>query len=181
LKKDVLQQLLVAQFLRSPSLALIRRSVLEIEGVFDEEIIGTSDWDLWLRLGRSAQFQADPTPQVIYRRHAGQQSQYRRLACKRGNVLVLEKTARWLADRRPDLLPLLHRQLARRYNAYAKAQVAAGDDVPAILRSIQAAHAYQPLSPRTYLEFARLACYWALKRTPALSQETSWHVEEKGS
>lgn len=44
--------LVFADFVGTPSSVLLPRSVLEDVGVFDENIKGNSDWDLWLRISR---------------------------------------------------------------------------------------------------------------------------------
>ena len=155
---DALAQMIAGNFIRSPSQALIRRSAIEAEGAFDETIVGTSDWSLWLHLARSTKFAGDPAPLVLYRRHGSQQSRdMRRMRC--GGITVLEKEREWIARERPDLLPLLQHHLAQRYYVYTKAQMKLGDDVPAVYRTLRTAVACSPGTLRIYQGFARLACY----------------------
>ncbi|MHB9110290.1 MAG: glycosyltransferase family 2 protein [Armatimonadota bacterium] len=155
---DALAQMIAGNFIRSPSQALIRRSVMEAEGAFDETIVGTSDWSLWLHLTRSSRFAGDPAPLVLYRRHKGQQSKDMR-RMRRGGIIVLEKEREWIARERPGLLPLLQHHLAQRYYVYAKAQMRLGDDVSAVYRTLHTAVVCSPATLRTYQGFARLACY----------------------
>lgn len=159
---DFLAEMIDRCFIRSPSLTLIRREALEAAGVFDEEIIGTCDWDMWLRLARSVAFHLDPSPLVRYRVYGNQQSQNQPLM-RRGNIVVLEKQRQWITGNRPDLLPFFRRTLSRRYYLYLETQLAMGDDVPAIRHTLAAAFANRPASLRVYKGYGRLAWY-ALRR-----------------
>jgi len=160
---DPLAQMISGCFLHSPSFALIRRTVFEAEGGFDGQFIGTSDWDLWIRLARRTQFHYDPSPRVLYRRYAAQLSAKRGLMFK-ANIAVLEKTLAWAAQDRPDLQPLIRRQLARWYNRYARTQMARGDNAQAIRESLSQALAYHPMSLHAYRLFSVLAGYTLKKR-----------------
>lgn len=138
LQADALEQLLTRCIIRSTSIVLFRREAFEAAGGFDDAIIGTADWDLYLRLASSTPFAADPARLVQYRWHPGQQvCDKRRMHA--GNVTVLEKAKGWLPAVRPDLRAHLRRQLARRYYAMARQQIIDGDDSHAVLQTCRAA------------------------------------------
>lgn len=64
---DVYAQLLVVNFLANGSNPLIRKQALKEVGEFDKSLVGTEDWDMWLRLAARFHFVAVPTPQILYR------------------------------------------------------------------------------------------------------------------
>jgi len=163
LATDILKQVLARNMIRTPSLALIRRSVLEAVGGFDEKIICTADWDLWIRLARLTTFHADAERLVLYRYSAGQQSK-NLLRMRRGGVVVLQKALEWVKQERPDLLPILHRRLAHLYSRYAWTQMSAGEEIPAVLHSLTSAFSSDPLTWRVYLGFFRFAGYALARR-----------------
>lgn len=60
--------------------AMIRRSVLDQLGGFDEDLHGVDDWDLWIRIGWEFRIVGIPDVQVIIREHGGNQGKrYRRM------------------------------------------------------------------------------------------------------
>jgi glycosyltransferase involved in cell wall biosynthesis len=155
---DALAEMIACCVIRTPSQALIRREALEAVGGLDLECPGTEDWELWLRLARTTRFATDPTPHILYRVHANQQSNGE-LLMRRGGILALEKQGQWIADHRPELLAHFHRHLSRRYYLFAEAQFAAGEPAPAIYRTLVTARAHRPASTRIYQAFGRLAAY----------------------
>ncbi|MGH9800390.1 MAG: hypothetical protein ACRD82_08505, partial [Blastocatellia bacterium] len=67
------KQLLRSNVIGSPSAVLVRHSVLETHGGFDEDrrILGVEDWELWTRLAYHAPLICRRQPLVRYRRHTG--------------------------------------------------------------------------------------------------------------
>ncbi|MGK7900453.1 MAG: glycosyltransferase [Hormoscilla sp.] len=70
LNGDVYAHMLVVNFLICGSNPLIRRQALDEVGEFDKSLMGTEDWDMWLRLAARFHFVAVPTPQILYRQVA---------------------------------------------------------------------------------------------------------------
>ena len=159
---DAMRQMLISCIIRTPSQVLVRRSLLEAAGGFDEGMRRAEDWDLWLRLAGITGFHADPACAVLYRRHPGQLTG-ERLGMHLGDIAVLEKTRGWCGERRADLLPLLRSRLAVAYYKLAKQQIARHEEIPAIYHSMKTAVACHPGTLRAYQGFFRLAAY-AVKR-----------------
>jgi glycosyltransferase involved in cell wall biosynthesis len=64
---NVLEHLLVWNFLCHGSNPLIRRSVIEAVGGFDPSLPSAEDWDYWLRVASQWEFARVPEPQIYYR------------------------------------------------------------------------------------------------------------------
>lgn len=64
---NVFDALLLGCFLWTGSNPLIRRSALDRVGSFDEQIGGSDDWDMWLRLAEVYSFVCVPQPHVQWR------------------------------------------------------------------------------------------------------------------
>jgi len=63
------QTLLRANFI-IPSTTILRRSIIILVGLFDQELRSCEDWDLWLRILPEYDFVASPDPLVRYRVHS---------------------------------------------------------------------------------------------------------------
>ena len=63
----VLEKLIVNNFLENGSNPLIRKSVFEKVGVFEESLPPAEDWDLWLRTAEEYEFVCVPAAQILYR------------------------------------------------------------------------------------------------------------------
>lgn len=68
---DAFRQLLRANIVGSPSATLVRRSMLDRAGMFDEDrrILAVEDWELWTRLAFYGPIVCMRKPLVRYRRH----------------------------------------------------------------------------------------------------------------
>jgi glycosyltransferase involved in cell wall biosynthesis len=66
---DILRPLLLHDFISSPT-PIIRREVFDVVGYFDESLLRSEDWDMWLRI--AAEFRASFVDQPLakYRRHS---------------------------------------------------------------------------------------------------------------
>ena len=64
---NVLEELLIDNFIESGSNPLIRKQALEKVGGFDASINTAADWEMWLRLAEQFDFVAVPAVQVLYR------------------------------------------------------------------------------------------------------------------
>ena len=80
---DIFWQLVRGNFIYCPSV-LVRRSKMEAIGPFSSEVLGTEDWDAWLRLAAISRVGAVQQPVAIYRdfsRASGQTSSNRPKMC----------------------------------------------------------------------------------------------------
>ncbi|MHB0936041.1 MAG: glycosyltransferase family 2 protein [Armatimonadota bacterium] len=162
LPADTLRALLHGNLIRTPSQVLARRQDVEAAGCFDTALRSAEDWDLWLRLAARTAFHADPVPNLLFRRHAGQHTADRARICQ-WSLRVLEKTGTWLGEEHPSLLPHWRRALTRQHYRQAKIQIADRVEPPVIYHTLKHAVAGNPFALRTYQGFVRLAVY-ALKR-----------------
>ncbi|MBD1921809.1 glycosyltransferase [Microcoleus sp. FACHB-831] len=71
---DVLEKLLLVNFLENGSNPLIRREAFNSVGNFDESLPAAQDWDMWLRLAARYHFIAVRSPQILYRVSASSMS-----------------------------------------------------------------------------------------------------------
>ena len=73
---DVLDQLLVNNFIETGSNPLLRRAVVHQCGNFDESLSAAEDWDLWLRVAARFPFVLVPQTVVLYRVHPRSMSSF---------------------------------------------------------------------------------------------------------
>jgi glycosyltransferase involved in cell wall biosynthesis len=66
-KGNVYSKLLGTNFIENGSNPLIRRAALTAVGQFDETLVTSPDWDMWLRLAARYSFVCVEAPQVLYR------------------------------------------------------------------------------------------------------------------
>ncbi|MDZ7960053.1 MAG: glycosyltransferase [Aulosira sp. DedQUE10] len=64
---DVYQKLLLWNFVENGSNPLVRKEVFTIVDGFDESLIASEDWDMWLRLASRYEFVVVPEVQILYR------------------------------------------------------------------------------------------------------------------
>lgn len=103
-------RLFLGNFVLVPAV-MVRRSVFDQVGPFDESLRSCEDYDLWLRIAEVAEVGIVPQALASWREHAGQMSRHRdrMLACE---IQVLEGALR----RSPALATRLGRQVARRFS-----------------------------------------------------------------
>lgn len=119
----VLRHLLSIQFIK-PSTAVIRRSVFETVGYFDESIREVQDRDMWLRIARQFDLEGIDMPLVKVRSHATNVSKNWEKVWQ-GRAIVMNKAARTLALN-PDDLKLLERNLSIVYYEHGRYLVLKG-------------------------------------------------------
>ena len=148
-EKDPVRHLLRGHGFGAVSSLLLRREVFDACGLFDETLFCVSDWDMSLRIAHRFVCHYDPTPMVLRRLHAGQVS-WRHLPMRKGDVAVMLKTVRWLAQERPDLLPLARRRLANALRRLAKYSLGEGGDPREALQAVARAIRTCPWEVRSY-------------------------------
>jgi GT2 family glycosyltransferase len=153
---DVLGRLLLGNLIH-PHAALVRRSLVEAVGAFDESLTSVEDWDLWLRITMAgARWRCVDQPLLEYRvRSDGMHANPKRML--RNRVAVLDKTFAQL-EGASDLV----RTRPRAYqNAYLEAacDYAGMDAMEDALSTMTTATAYHPsflTDVRTLRELSRL-------------------------
>lgn len=67
---DAARKLASKQRIQTPSI-VVRRSVFERLGSFDQRLTWTEDWEMWVRIAAHYPIWFDPEPLAVYRVHAG--------------------------------------------------------------------------------------------------------------
>lgn len=143
------RRLLKGNVIKSCSVVLVRREALDRCGVFDEQITGADDWDLWIRIARHFRIYMDSLPLTLYRTHPSQLSGNRTIMRKNA-VVVRERWLEWAARERPEWLGWLRWRLSSDLGRLSKCQAAGGDTAVALTSLKRAAHIC-PSNPMTYL------------------------------
>jgi glycosyltransferase involved in cell wall biosynthesis len=74
----------------TPTFALVRRTVIDCVGEFDEELAGAEDWDYWIRCIKVTRISYLPGAVSIYRIHPGQ-AHHEYFGNRRGSIQVAKK------------------------------------------------------------------------------------------
>lgn len=90
LQGDVCKHLLEWDFIGSCSRVVVRRSILELVGGFDEQLVNCQDWDLWIRVSKVSRVAAVPDCLVIRYLGTDQVTGSLRSIC-RGKARMIEK------------------------------------------------------------------------------------------
>ena len=108
---DLLDILVVNNYISSSSLVMVRRDCLDEVGVFDEhpDMRCSQDVNLWLRIAGRHQIGFVPRKLAWYRYHSGGTSRNLRLTYV-GKMYNVAMVRRLFAPERPQLLPLLRRR-----------------------------------------------------------------------
>ena len=110
-----------------PAIApLVRRTVLDAAGGFDDRLTALEDWDLWLRLSLIAEARYSPAVLVRYRVHPGGMSEDRS-RMDRNRFRVLDKLCRTRPAAVEGLGAVGRRIIADTHNWLGKEAYARGD------------------------------------------------------
>ena len=110
---DIFDVLLGDCFIHTSTM-IVRRSLLQITGRFNEALASAEDFDLWLRLAYAAPAGFVDAPLTFARRHPGGISHHRKEVSGRSVISTLERTRQHL-PLSPRQRLRLRRVLARRY------------------------------------------------------------------
>ncbi|HEX5044646.1 MAG TPA: glycosyltransferase [Candidatus Polarisedimenticolaceae bacterium] len=127
-----LRELFQGNFVLIPGV-MVRRSVLERTGGFDERLRNAEDYDLWLRVAEIAEIGLVPEPLAAWRKRAGQASGQRD-AMLRGEARALEKAL----ARSPSLKAGARRRFARLHDESGWLDLAEGRRGPALRKFLRA-------------------------------------------
>jgi len=149
-----LEQMIAGCFIRTPSTVLARTGAVRECGMFDESVVGTSDWDLYLRLARRYAFVAIPEPLVLYRMHAEQL--HKNGAIMRSATLrVMDKTLEWVRGERPELRRRVERYYGRILRKTGSAQLRDEHNPALALATLRRARRMRPWDVRIHGLIAR--------------------------
>lgn len=135
-----------------PSTMIVRRSLLDTTGGFDETFASAEDYDLWLRLAHTAPAGFVDTCLTLVRRHPAGISYHREEETSRNVIRTLEQTRDHLPLSRRQRLRL-RRALARRYTHLGRYLQESGEG-PGARRQFLTALRLNPFLARAWLELA---------------------------
>lgn len=113
------RRLLHGNFIKSPSVVMISREVIETCGYFNDKTCGAEDWELWVRAAHRFGVQGDIEPLVLYRVH-GSQMTGKMATCRRADAEAVESLIAWAQTEASEALPALKATLACRLQKLAK-------------------------------------------------------------
>jgi glycosyltransferase involved in cell wall biosynthesis len=137
---------------------VVARSLLQKVGGFDEQLLGSEDYDLWRRLALESEIDAVTSPVTLVRRHGGEHFATRGAEVFHYARLAAEKSLRMRGLE--HLSPLLRQQRAMTAAGLARAHGASGNRRHA-LTALPSALKYAPAHPSvwlTVLETIALIC-----------------------
>lgn len=107
---NVLEQLLLTNFLSNGSNPLIRRRAIEAVGEFDPNLKSSEDWDYYLRLAAKYTFVVVPEYQILYRQGASNMSRNVETMKQTGYIVLNRayQAAPTLASLRPQSFSIFH-------------------------------------------------------------------------
>ncbi len=158
-----LERLFLGNFVLVPGV-MVRRSVLDRVGRFDEKLRSVEDYDMWLRIAEVAEIGIVPEPLASWRERPGQMSRNRDRMLEQ-EVVVLGAAL----ERRPDLRRLLgyrvRRRFARLYDESGWRDLDEGSLRPALAKFLRAlAHDPAWAKPYRHVLAAGLAALGIRKR-----------------
>ena len=155
--RDPLRKLIRGCFIRTPSMVLFRRDVLEEVGYSDESIVGSADRDLYMTVARKYPFVAVPQALVLYRMHP-KQFHRRNSTMRVGKIKVMDKTLDWANRERPDLVSAVRRSYCRILRQIGRSEMLEEDNPEEAVRTLHRARKMWPWNVRTYGLLVRAIC-----------------------
>jgi len=146
---DLFKRLMRGNTIKSCSVVVLRREVLAQCGLFNEDITGTDDWDMWLRVARCSRIHCNPDALTLYRTHPNQLSKDGTVM-RQGDVTVREYWLRWAKDERPEWTAWLRPRLAHALQRLAKCLMKEGNNAQAVI-ALRRAVAVWPWDIRSLL------------------------------
>lgn len=138
---DISQRILVNNFVGGMSTPLIRRFCLLAVGGFDEDVVATEDWDLWIRLAQNCEFQ-HLDQELVHYHHQQVSLTLDREASRRGLQVILERHQTKVAELPPRMRAdqqfhqgrqlIMRRQIARGVVSLAKSVLIHPGVIPSV-------------------------------------------------
>jgi glycosyltransferase involved in cell wall biosynthesis len=147
--RDPLKKMITGCFIRTPSTVLARMSAVRECGMFDESVLGVSDWDFYLRLARRYPFVAIPKSLVLYRMHP-EQLHKNAAVMRSGTLRVMDKTLEWARNERPALQRWVERFYGRILRKIGRSQLCDKHDTSLALATLRRARRMRPWDVRIH-------------------------------
>jgi glycosyltransferase involved in cell wall biosynthesis len=143
---NAIRQLILSDVYGLPTV-MVRHETLRAIGLFDPNLLYTSDWDLWLRIGEQGLWaRGIREPMVRYRRWPGSCSMNKMLRSNLADEDVRTLEMNLARTRHEELRPFYGRSLARTRAAreLARARLLVGNNPDAIPAAVWRAWRYEP-------------------------------------
>ncbi len=129
---NVLEHLLIKNFLVCGSMCFVRKDIIQLVGKWDTQLVSTHDWDYWCRIAIVTDYCLVPKYQVQYRQHGKSLTANVELR-KKYNLLALEKIFNLVPH---DYLHLKDKSLATVYRHIAHLYFYRNKDVKSCLTNL---------------------------------------------
>ena len=116
---DLFSPLLVSDVTAPTSTYLVKRSIMEAAGHFDETLEARQDWDMWIRVARQAPIAVVPEALVDFRHHAGPRTVSDPERELRAYRRIMDKYADWRVAAGPRVVRKAHAAYFRRVGRVA--------------------------------------------------------------
>jgi len=116
---DLVAKLLVSDVTAPTSTYVVRRSVMEAAGYFDESLEARQDWDMWIRVARQVPIAVVPEALVDFRHHAGPRTVTDPERELRAYRRIMDKYADWRVEAGPGVVRKAHAAYFRRVGRVA--------------------------------------------------------------
>ncbi|MHB0997839.1 MAG: glycosyltransferase family 2 protein [Armatimonadota bacterium] len=158
-----LRQIIINNFIGSPSYIMAPRDVLLEAGGFDEELPTSSDRDMWIKILKYRHPIFDPEPHVLYRKH---QDQLSRDMIKRytAHIKIFRNLLEWAGVERKDIIVLVRRRLCRTYVQLGKRCLSRGDSISDVLGILRQGFNVWPWSPVLYAMYIKTIVDYLINR-----------------
>lgn len=163
--RDGLRRLAHGNFIKSPSVVMLRREVFEELGGFDEVVGGAEDWEMWMRIANKHSLYCIPEPLAYYRVH-GSQLTGKSLTSRRADARVFEKMLAWARKEAPRARWAIAAGLSYRLQRLARWEAWENGSLAGVRTAMRAIRAC-PVDPRGYLRIPQallLGVWGSLRR-----------------
>jgi len=154
---DAFQRMLGGNRIKTPSVVVLRREVLERCGMFDEAQVGAEDWEMWIRVTHAFKVHADPARRVLYRTHPNQLTK-NRIRSREADVRVYLTALAWARTEAPEAVETIMTGLSHALHRLASQQARRIGLIKAA-RTLGRAIALCPTDLRCYLYVPGLIFY----------------------
>lgn len=151
--RNPLRKLARGCFIRTPSTVILRREVLDGCGLFDESIVGSSDWEYYIRVAARYPLLVIPEALALYRMHPKQQH-WNEPVMRKAKLRSLDKMLQWARAERPALVRDIRRSYSRVLRQIAHKQLA-NCEIEQSIATLKEAIRMWPWNPRTWGLLAR--------------------------
>lgn len=153
--RDFFRRFAVGNYIKSPSLVMMRREAFDQCVGFNETAGGAEDWDMWARIAHKYPLHCVQEPLVNYRVH-GSQLTGKYLLSRRADVAMMASLLQWVKQEAPEARMLYSMALSYRLQRLSRWE-ATENGLAAGMRTVMRAIAACPADPRAYLRIPLVA------------------------